>query len=428
MERKAVKFITVFILSLVLVVTCPLLGFQSEAAVGTGKLDSSSVKVPARYGLGGIDSCTTVSFSGVCPNTVNGQRYSFYIAFTSTYVADSADYDYYLDNYRIVIGGNEYKPSYEHGSIVFQGTFDRLNLAGSRFVISADLHRIPNASLSEITLVSNETTKQSFNNDLYYYDGMLGKHQYSVLLNPTSGGSYSGYVKTDGTTSQKQIRIPLKANGIGLDGTTSGTSSGFLKQSSVLIKGGTLSLNLKSCSFDVATSVVQKVSDSKLQEYTQKQSEQQHSDAQAQQTLTQQQTDQQHSDAQTQQTLTQQQSKQQHSDAQTQLKESQKQTNAMTKFASKDAMDINSGALGDSLSGYDEAQQSIFTSSTASIEKFDIDNLFKFTANISAAILVWNNLMVSIVASMGDFSLIYTISMGLVFIGIVVGIWRYFVK
>lgn len=117
-----------------------------------------------------------------------------------------------------------------------------------------------------------------------------------------------------------------------------------------------------------------------------------------------------------------------HSDAQDQLKESQKQTDAMTKFDGKADMDKNSSDLNDSLSGYDEAQQSIFASSTVSIEKFDVDNLFNFTANISAALLVWNNLMVSIVASMGDFSLIYTISMGLVFIGIVVGIWRFFVK
>ena len=129
-----------------------------------------------------------------------------------------------------------------------------------------------------------------------------------------------------------------------------------------------------------------------------------------------------------QQALTQQQTQQQHSDAQDQLKESQKQTDAMTKFDGKSDMDKNSSDLNDSLSGYDEAQQSIFASSTVSIEKFDVDNLFNFTANISAALLVWNNLMVSIVASMGDFSLIYTISMGLVFIGIVVGIWRFFVK
>ena len=34
MRKRAVKFITVFILSLVLVVTCPLLGIRSEAADG----------------------------------------------------------------------------------------------------------------------------------------------------------------------------------------------------------------------------------------------------------------------------------------------------------------------------------------------------------------------------------------------------------
>lgn len=32
MRKRAVKFITVFVLSLVLVVACPLLGIQSEAA------------------------------------------------------------------------------------------------------------------------------------------------------------------------------------------------------------------------------------------------------------------------------------------------------------------------------------------------------------------------------------------------------------
>lgn len=329
MERKAVKFITVFILSLVLVVTCPLFGFQSEAA----DIDSCFKTFEKSYSLPhdivnvGMDGTVTdvVYLNGTfdssrVPSRQSRMVFNFGLSATYNDSAYNATDTISIKDVTLLYGGKEY--------------------------------------------ISSSNPRWSVSN------GVACSVVYDVIDDFWRSEWFSLRI-----TVERKVHVS----------TSVGQSAFEVLQALVTLTPYSLEFYSASDSATVVTDNVQSQ-------------------------------------------LTQQQTEQQHSDAQDQLKESQKQTDAMTKFDGKSDMDKNSSDLNDSLSGYDDAQQSIFASSTASIEEFDIDNLFNFTVNISAALLVWNNLMVSIVASMGDFSLIYTISMGLVFIGIVVGIWRYFVK
>ena len=375
MERKAVKFITVFILSLMFVVTCPLLGIRSEAADGVYVFHESSPNTsgiaytPDDLYVGFGETLEyTLSFAGY-NSPVDSSKMCFYF-FKPYYVtmnnSNSADnwYTVWVDNWRMTIGGNTYKVSYlADNTSVFNIPLSAN--ASFHYLIECDVHfRLNNAAnLPNQEVRLNEThTEQSTSTSTTNSSGRT-----TTNTNTSGSSTMHGYASDAIAPVYVCPIVKVELN-------HSGDSSQ---------------------DYTVNTYVT---------------------DAQ-QQALTQQQTD-----------VINNQTQQQHSDAQNQLDESKKQTDAMTKFDGKADMDKNSSDLNDSLSGYDEAQQSIFASSTVSIEKFDVDNLFNFTANISAALLVWNNLMVSIVASMGDFSLIYTISMGLVFIGIVVGIWRFFVK
>lgn len=385
MERKAVKFITVFILSLMLVVTCPLLGFQSEAANSRVFIEqypsaNGHAKTPSNLYVGFGETLTyTLSFSGYTKPVAGSKMYFYFFSplFRTLNNSNSADnfYTVWVDNWRMTIGGETYKASF------LNDLNDMRSLSGS----------IP--SVFNVPLSSNPSLNYTIECDVHIRlnTAALLPNQ-EVILNETHTGQSTSTSTTNSSTGKTTTNT---------DESGRGTIRGYISEAIPPVKiCPVVEVELGHSNdtyFDYVES--SSVSDS------------------VQQQLTQQQTD-----------VIKDQTQQQHSDAQDQLKESQKQTDAMTKFDGKSDMDKNSSDLNDSLSGYDEAQQSIFSSSTASIEKFDVDNLFNFTANISAALLVWNNLMVSIVASMGDFSLIYTISMGLVFIGIVVGIWRFFVK
>ncbi len=406
MRKRAVKFITVFFLSLVLVVACPLLGIRSEAADLSFFNFPTEVNVSYIYGDVGIDTCVTASFPSYVQNQSQGGVYGFYLYCNPVYTPSLESDDlYYIDNVRMVINGETFPASYQSpGNYFIQGQFE-MRYTTSHCSILVDVHRIAksktmfsnvawSSSGSAVPRLQLRPTSSLKIPDLYF----------NVLLNSKSGGGYSGYSKMD---SKYILKDDLPSYEITQENTylpfTSSTTGGFsTENNAATLSGGTVSLNMGAIDIRFLSYVTED--------------------------LIQQQTVQQHTDSLAEQSLLQQLYNQQHSDAQNQLDESKKQTDAMTKFDGKSDMDKNSSDLNDSLSGYDEAQQSIFSSSTASIEKFDVDNLFNFTVNISSALLVWNNLMVSIVASMGDFSLIYTISMGLVFIGIVVGIWRFFVK
>lgn len=389
MERKAVKFITVFILSLMLVVTCPLFGFQSEAA---GTLSfypfPESRTVSYSWGAAGVDNSVTLSFPSMVQIDGSLGMYGFFVSFSPRFEPADSDCYYYIDNVRIVVGGCTYDASYQdNGYYLVQGQFEYDASSNPHCSILIDLHRIASSTLSSYTLNSTTSNSVSYSGNINALnDGRLDIPYYQILLNEKSGGGYSGYAKSPSATTLKFEAPDYYLSGVSSSSTGYVTTSGHTENNAALLSGGTFYLGMDKGSSNVIYLGLS--TRSSLQQMAE----------------------------------------QQHSDAQDQLQESQKQTDAMTKFDGKSDMDKNSSDLNDSLSGYDEAQQSIFSSSTASIEKFDVDNLFNFTVNISSALLVWNNLMVSIVASMGDFSLIYTISMGLVFIGIVVGIWRFFVK
>ena len=406
MRKRAVKFITVFFLSLVLVVACPLLGIRSEAADLSFSNFPKEVNVSYIYGDVGIDTCVTAFFPSYVDGQSQGGVYGFYLYCNPVYTPSLESDDlYYIDNVRMVINGETFPASYQSpGNYLIQGQFE-MRYTTSHCSILVDVHRIAKSKTmssnvawssagSAVPRLQLRPTSPLKIPDLYF----------DVLLNSKSGGGYSGYSKMD---SKYILKDDLPSYEITQENSylpfTSSTTGGFsTENNAATLSGGTLSLNLGASGIRFLSYVTED--------------------------LIQQQTVQQHTDSLVEQSLLQQLYNQQHSDAQNQLDESKKQTDAMTKFDGKSGMDKNSSDLNSSLSDYDDAQQSIFTSSSTAINNFDFENLFVFQLNISSAIGVWNSLMTSIVASMGDFSLIYTISMGLVFISIIVGIWRYFVK
>lgn len=406
MGKRAVKFITVFVMSLVLVVACPLLGIRSEAASLFFFNFPKEVNVSYIYGDVGIDTCVTASF----PSYVEGQSqfgvYGFYLYCNPVYTPSLESDDlYYIDNVRMVINGETFPASYQSpGNYFIQGQCE-MRYTASHCSILVDVHRIAKTKTtssnvdwssagSAVPRLQLRPTSSLKIPDLYF----------NVLLNSTLGGGYSGYSKMD---YKYILKDDLPSYEITQENSylpfTSSTVGGFsTENNAATLSGGTVSLNLGASGIEFLSYATED--------------------------LIRQQTVQQHTDSLSEQSLLQQLYNQQHSDAQNQLKESEKQTDAMTKFDGKSDMDKNSGDLNNSLADYDNAQQSIFTSSSTAINNFDFENLFSFSININSAIVVWNSLMTSIIASMGDFSLIYTISMGLVFISVIVGIWRYFVK
>ena len=365
MRKRAVKFITVFILSLMLVVTCPLLGIRSEAVELDG-LDWYSTTSSASFVHDVVRVADTKyeSFVGTTryQNLAWVDHFSFTLYFPFSTVADQIfiyDSDAVFAGFTPALSASCLTP---RDGVVLSTLLDNVNYTWS-FMCNGKESAIPD--ISAFWVIGPEFTGAS----MQMYIKCIVELDLSVMkkFNPAATG--------EGWLSDKiSLNMSLKMNRWQHNQFTSPYTA---------LKAQLASIDAKLADGGGSAQIVNKL-DQQIQ--------------------------------------------QQHSDAQNQLDESKKQTDAMTKFDGKSDMDKNSSDLNDSLSGYDEAQQSIFSSSTASIEKFDVDNLFTFTVNISSALLVWNNLMVSIVASMGDFSLIYTISMGLVFIGIVVGIWRFFVK
>lgn len=327
MERKAVKFITVFILSLVLVVACPLLGFQSEAAslVMVGE-KTGSITLYNSLSYDGQPNILTTS-NGVTSVTNYTGSFSGWVKLRPVTV--------WVDDVSIPRGHSILISVAVYGNVSADSVLSNLN-SSSVYVGS------PRYNLSKNGFIHTDVLFAEPNTTSFYINSWDDRY-FNLDVDLYLDAHYSGSFARDTISLSCPVTYKISVYDMGVQANYVVDSQG-------------------------------------------------------------------------------------HSDAQNQLDESKKQTDAMTKFDGKSDMDKNSSDLNDSLSGYDEAQQSIFSSSTASIEKFDVDNLFNFTVNISSALLVWNNLMVSIVASMGDFSLIYTISMGLVFIGIVVGIWRFFVK
>lgn len=389
MRKRAVKFITVFFLSLVLVVACPLFGFQSEAA---GTLSfypfPESRTVSSSWGAAGVDNSVTLSFPSMVQTDGSLGMYGFFVSFSPRFEPADSDCFYYIDNVRIVIGGCTYDASYQdNGFYLVQGQFEYDASSNPHCSILIDLHRIVSSTLSSYTLNSTISNSASYGGNINALnDGRLDIPYYQILLNEKSGGGYSGYAKSPSATTLKFDAPDYYLSGVTSSSTGYVTTSGHTENNAALLSGGTFYLGMDKGSSNVI-----------------------------------------YLGSSTRSTL-QQMAAQQHKDSQDQLQESQKQTDAMTKFDGKADMDKNSSDLNSSLTDFDSVQQSIFESSSTAINNFDFENLFSFSLNISSAIGVWNSLMISIVASMGDFALIYTLSMGLVFISIIVGIWRYFVK
>lgn len=99
---------------------------------------------------------------------------------------------------------------------------------------------------------------------------------------------------------------------------------------------------------------------------------------------------------------------------------------SLTNFEGADGMNASKDHLDGVIGEYDDIEGSLFESGQAAFDKFDPSSLLTFSTGIYAAIASISQLLISIIAAMGEFSVLYTVGMVLVFFGILIGLWRFF--
>lgn len=104
-----------------------------------------------------------------------------------------------------------------------------------------------------------------------------------------------------------------------------------------------------------------------------------------------------------------------------------KVNNSLTNFAGSAALDASKGQLDGVIDDYDQIEGSLFDSGQAAFDKFDPSSLLSFSAGIVSAMGYISQLMVGIISAMGEFSSLYTVGFVLVFFGMLIGLWRFFV-
>jgi len=99
---------------------------------------------------------------------------------------------------------------------------------------------------------------------------------------------------------------------------------------------------------------------------------------------------------------------------------------SLTNFEGAADMDASKGQLDSAINDYDSVEGSLFDSGQAAFDQFDPSSLLSFSTGIYTAIGTISQLMASIISAMGEFSVIYTVGVVLVFFGMLIGLWRFF--
>lgn len=98
--------------------------------------------------------------------------------------------------------------------------------------------------------------------------------------------------------------------------------------------------------------------------------------------------------------------------------------NLLTSFDSTD-MSAASSNLGVSITQYDTVGQSLFGSSKDFIAAFDVEQSFSLTVGVTYAMGFLSTQLTAIIQAMSEFSVLYTIGMGLVIFGALFSLWRF---
>lgn len=104
-----------------------------------------------------------------------------------------------------------------------------------------------------------------------------------------------------------------------------------------------------------------------------------------------------------------------------------KVNDSLTNFSGSGALDASKTELDGVISDYDKVEGILFDTSQDAFDKFDPSSLLDFSVGITSAIAYISQLMVGIITAMGEFSVIYTVGFVLVFFGMLIGIWRFFI-
>lgn len=101
--------------------------------------------------------------------------------------------------------------------------------------------------------------------------------------------------------------------------------------------------------------------------------------------------------------------------------------NSLTNFSGSGALNTSKDQLDGVIAEYDQVEGSLFDSGQAAFDKFDPSSLLDFSAGIVSAMGYISQLMIGIISAMGEFSSIYTVGFVLVFFGMLIGLWRFFI-
>ena len=104
-----------------------------------------------------------------------------------------------------------------------------------------------------------------------------------------------------------------------------------------------------------------------------------------------------------------------------------KVNNSLTNFAGSGALDASKDKLDGVIADYDQIEGSLFDSGQEAFDKFDPSSLLDFSAGIVSAMAYISQLMIGLISAMGEFSSIYTVGFVLVFFGMLIGLWRFFI-
>lgn len=93
--------------------------------------------------------------------------------------------------------------------------------------------------------------------------------------------------------------------------------------------------------------------------------------------------------------------------------------------SSSSQFDAMNSQLSSSLADYSQIEDTAINSAQDYINSYDVSSVFSFSTGIILGINVISQLFIEIIAAMGEFSVLYTLGITLVIIGVILGVWRF---
>lgn len=102
--------------------------------------------------------------------------------------------------------------------------------------------------------------------------------------------------------------------------------------------------------------------------------------------------------------------------------------NALTSSSGSDTISASNQQLSSSLSDYDSVESSALSAAVGQIDSSNLSNSVDFGANLVSGLAFWSPVITSIIAGMGDFSILYPLGFFMAFLSILLGVVRFVVR